>query len=129
MHIPKNKNWLYWLITFIAIATAVSGLLQMVIPTLVLGIIKGDMAPANLHSFAIVGMFMLLFGGMMMNAMLSHAHHPIAVFWSALQKFGAFVAVAIGVLNDLFAPIAWLVALFDLASSLLFFIYWRKIKE
>ena len=129
MNTSKNKNWLYWLIAFISFATALSGLVQMLMPALILGIIKGDMAAANLHSFGIVGMFMLLFGGMMLHALLSHTHHPVTILWSALQKFGAFVAVAIGVLNDLFASIAWLVAFFDLASSILFFIYWRKIKQ
>lgn len=124
----KDKNWLYWLLTFIAAATALSGLVQMLAPRFILNIIGGELAPGNLHSFAIVGMFMLLFGSLLLNALLSHQHHPLSVFWSALQKFGAFVAVAIGVNKGLFTDIAWAVALFDLASSGLLICYWNKIR-
>jgi hypothetical protein len=128
MGTQENKNGLYWLLVFISFATALSGLVQMVWPEFILAIIQGDQAPANLHSFAIVGMFMLLFGGMLLHALLSIKHHPLPVFWSGLQKLGAFVAVALGISNGLFAPIAWAVSLFDLASGLLIIFYWRSIK-
>jgi uncharacterized membrane protein len=128
MSTQKDKNWLYWLLVIIAFATAVSGLVQMLLPSMILGIIQGEQSAANLHSFAIVGMFMLLFGLMLLHALLSQIHHPLPVFWSALQKFGAFAAVALGIIHGLFAPLAWAVSLFDLASGLLLIMYWRSIK-
>lgn len=124
----KNKHWLYWLLVFISFATAVSGLIQMIMPVLILSIIQGEQSAANLHSFAIVGMFMLLFGLMLLHALLSKIHHPLPVFWAALQKFGAFVAVALGISQGLFSPLTWAVSLFDLASGILIIIYWRSIK-
>ncbi|WP_416307905.1 hypothetical protein [Neptunicella sp. SCSIO 80796] len=124
----KNKNGLYWLLALIAVATVISGLVQMLKPAFILDIISGEQSAANLHSFAIVGMFMLLFGGLMLHALFSHQHHPVAVFWSGLQKLGAFAAVGLGVMNGVFASIAWAVALFDLASGILILYYWHKIR-
>lgn len=125
----KNKNQLYWLLAFIAAITVISGLVQMLQPSFVLTIISGEQSPGNLHSFAIVGMFMVLFGGMMLHALLSPQHHPVAVFWSGLQKIGAFAAVALGVTKGVFSWLAWGVALFDLASGLLILFYWILIKR
>jgi hypothetical protein len=47
------------------------------------------------------------------------------MLWSALQKFGAFIAVTIGVFNGLFSILAMSVAIFDLFSGVVFFIYLR----
>jgi hypothetical protein len=51
------------------------------------------------------------------------------VLWSALQKFGAFIAVSIGVFNGLFSILAMSVAIFDLFSGLIFFIYLRVLNS
>jgi hypothetical protein len=48
--------------------------------------------------------------------------------WAGLQKFGAFVAVLLGVLNQIFAPLALGVALFDLATAVLLGISWRRLR-
>ncbi|HQX83754.1 MAG TPA: hypothetical protein PKW63_18460, partial [Vicinamibacterales bacterium] len=85
--------------------------------------------PASLHFFAIVGMFMVLFGGLLLNAMYSTRPQPVALFWAGLQKFGASAAVGIGVMNGVFSPLAWLVAGFDLLSAALILAYWRAVKE
>ncbi|MFC8955051.1 hypothetical protein ACFT8P_20795 [Streptomyces sp. NPDC057101] len=41
------------------------------------------------------------------------------LLWAGPQKFGAFALVGVGVLRDLFGPLALLVAFFDLATALL----------
>jgi hypothetical protein len=51
----------------------------------------------------------------------------VVVFWSALQKLGAFVAVTLGVLNGLFSWMALSVAVFDLFSGLLFLYYMKTL--
>lgn len=113
------KELLYRLITAIAALTVASGLGQLLMPGLVLRVIGAPVTPATQHLFAIVGMFMALFGGMVLHALLSARHHRIVLLWAALQKLGAFGAVTLGVSNGLFSPLAMGVAFFDLASGLL----------
>ncbi len=123
------EKLVYRLITLIAIATALSGLAQMLMPKYVLFFLDGDTGSANAHSFAIIGMFMLLFGSALTHALISSVHHPVVVLWAGLQKLGAFVAVALAVQNGLFSNLALGVAIFDLVSGILILWYWSKIRK
>ena len=113
----------------IAAITAISGLVQMFAARYMLGFLSADTAPAAVHFFAIVGMFMMLFGGLLLHALLSANNHPLVLIWTGLQKIGAFVFVALGVRNAIFSELALAVAIFDLISGLLIFWYWKKIRE
>jgi hypothetical protein len=124
----KSRNRLYWLLVSISAATVVSGLVQVVTPGFVLGLVGGDSTPTSRHFFGIVGMFMALFGSLLLQALLSPEHHPVSVFWAGLQKLGAFVAVGLGVQRGLFARIALAVAFFDLLSGILILAYWRSMR-
>jgi hypothetical protein len=124
----KARGWLYWLLVSISAATLMSGLVQLVAPGFVLAVVGGDSTPTSRHFFGIVGMFMALFGGLLLQALLSRQHHPLPVFWAGLQKLGASVAVGLGVQRGLFAQMALLVALFDLVSGVLIFAYWKSIR-
>jgi len=124
----KSKNRLYWALFGISVITIVSGLGQLVMPGFVLGLIGGESTNTTDHFFAIVGMFMFLFGGALLHALMSAVNHPVVVFWSGLQKFGAAMAVGLGVLNHVFSPLALLVAGFDLLSGVLIIAYWIKTK-
>ena len=64
----KTKTLVYRLLLAIAAITAVSGLVQMLGARFMLGMLNADTAPAAAHFFAIVGMFMLLFGGLLLHA-------------------------------------------------------------
>jgi hypothetical protein len=118
----RPQGFLYWLGVFIAVATAASGALQMVCPRFVLGLVGAEIGPTTSHFFAIVGMFMLLFGGLTFQGLLQWESTPL--LWASLQKFGAAAAVGIGVMHNLFAPLALAVAVFDLLSGLLFAWLW-----
>ena len=122
----KTKDWLHWVLVLISAATLVSGLVQMVVPGFVLSIVGASTDATSSHFFAIVGMFMLLFGGLLLQALLSPDHQSVAVFWAGLQKFGASVAVGLGVIGGIFGPLSWLVAGFDLLSGILIFAYWKR---
>ena len=113
----------------IALLTVVSGAVQLLAPRVVLRIVGGDTAPAAAHFFGIVGMFMVLFGGLLWQALRSPTPMPVPVFWAALQKLGASAAVALGVSRGLFGAIALLVASFDLFSGVLALIYWSRIRR
>jgi hypothetical protein len=123
-----NSKWLRRVLLAIAAATVLSGLVQALLPRFVLGIIGGEATPGGAHSFGIVGMFMVLFGGMLMHALLTPGDHRIAVLWSGLQKLGAFAAVSLGVARGLFSVLALGVAGFDLLSGVLILLYLRGMR-
>jgi uncharacterized membrane protein YidH (DUF202 family) len=126
----KKRTLLYWALLAIAVITILSGLLQVVLPGLVLSIVSAESNPTSRHFFAIIGMFMVLFGGVLLQALLSPVHHPIIVLWASLQKFGAAVAVGLGVAHHaIFSPLALLIAGFDFVSGLLGFWYWLDIRQ
>ncbi|HEV2791662.1 MAG TPA: hypothetical protein VGV69_10225 [Solirubrobacterales bacterium] len=121
-----------WLIrrALIAISglTLVSGGVQALAPRRLLRTLAAEEDATSRHLFGTIGMFMFVVGGGLLNALLRPARDPVIVFWAALQKIGAFVAVAIGVKRRVFSPIALGVAFFDLLSGLLAAEYWRRIR-
>jgi hypothetical protein len=125
----KKKDFLYVLLILIAAMTALTGAIQIVAPAFILRLLSAEVTPTSNHFFAIVGMFMVLFGGATLNALLSFVHHPIVIFWSALQKLGASIAVGLGVQHNVFASIALIVAVIDLLSGLLLLWYWKRIRQ
>lgn len=119
-------NWLYRVLLLISGITVASGLGQAVRPDLVLRMIGGDATPASLHFFAIVGIFMVLFGGMLLHALLTAGDHSVAVLWAGLQKLGAAGMVGLGVAKGIFSWLALSVAGFDLVSAILIFAYRKR---
>jgi len=124
-------SWPIWhsrLVLAIAVLTLLSGLVQLSVPGLLLNILGAESTPTSRHFFAIVGMFMFLFGGALWHALLSRPVQQVVVLWTALQKVGACTAVGLGVLNAIFSPLALLVASFDLFSAVVIFWYWRVLQ-
>ena len=119
------EKLLYWLLVLISIATIVSGIVQIFAPGFILGMVGAEITAATRQCFATIGMFMFLFGGMMLQVLLSRQMIAPVFLWAGLQKIGAFVAVGIGVMNHVFSPMALLVASFDLLSGILVFVYMR----
>ena len=123
------NKYLNLIVILISIITIFSGLAQVVMPGFVLELIGAEISPTNSHFFAIVGMFMALFGGLMLHTIYSTNTNSEAVLWCAFQKLGAFVAVTLGIFNGIFSPLASGVALFDLFSGLLFLYYLKQRRE
>ncbi|MDZ7757705.1 hypothetical protein [Rhodohalobacter sp.] len=121
------RDYLKITLKLIAIITIISGLVQMLSPGFVLGFIGGVITDSTLHFFAIIGMFMVMFGGLLLHALSGTQNHPVAVLWCSLQKYGAAVAVSLGVINGLFSWLAVGVALFDLFSGILITMHWYGI--
>src|SRR5439155_2008280 len=119
-----------WVLLFIAVATVLSGAVQMIAPGFVLNVMRANQTAASLHFFAIVSMFMLLFGGLLWHALTQDSRsQAIPVLWASLQKFGASIAVALGIAHAIFqSPLAWLVAGFDFLSGVLALTWWFRIR-
>jgi hypothetical protein len=125
----KQRDWLYWLLALIAAATVLTGATQVVVPAFVLHFLKAGVTKTSAHFFAIVGMFMVLFGGATLHALFSARHHPVVILWSCLQKFGASAAVACGVSRGVFSQLAYAVAVVDFLSGVLALWYWLRIRR
>lgn len=124
----KKKDWVFVLLLLIAASTALTGAVQVIAPAFILRLLSAEVTITSQHFFAIVGMFMVLFGGATLHALLSFKHHPVVILWSSFQKFGAAGAVALGVQRGVFSSLAIVVAVVDLLSGLLAFWYWRRIR-
>ncbi|KAA5541197.1 patatin [Adhaeribacter rhizoryzae] len=116
------------LLLFISGVTVLTGAVQVVAAPLVLNIVGARTDKTSAHFFAIVGMFMVLFGGLLWQS-LKRPLGPEPIFWCGLQKFGAAVAIGLGVRNGIFSSLALSVALFDFVSGILIFTYWRNFKN
>jgi hypothetical protein len=125
----KNKDWLYWLLVLIAASTLLTGAVQAVAPGFILHVLSAEITGTTKHFFAIVGMFMVLFGGATLHALLSFKHHPVVILWSSFQKFGASIAVGLGVHHGIFASLGLIVAIVDFVSGVLALWYWSRIRR
>lgn len=122
------KRLLFKILIFIAVITMASGLGQIIAAPVILNFIGAERDRTSSHFFAIIGMFMLLFGGLLFQSLKSREINPVPVFWCGMQKFGAAVAVGLGVYNTVFSRLALGVAVFDLLSGILILMYWKKLK-
>ena len=120
------KKYIRLIILLISIATLFSGAMQVVAPAFVLNFVGAEIDTNTKQLFATIGMFMFMFGGMMVHALYHEDNNRVVVIWSGLQKLGASVAVFVGIFNGTFILLAAGVAVFDLLSGLLFFYYLRK---
>lgn len=112
----------------IAALTVLSGLGQLLLPGTVLDLLGAESTATTRHFFAIVGMFMAVVGGVTLQALLVEPTPAFVVLWCAVQKLGAFLAVTVGVLRDLFDGVAMAVALFDLLTAVLAAMLWRRLR-
>jgi hypothetical protein len=123
------RKFIRLIILLISVATLFSGAIQAIAPEFVLNFIGAQIDLTTKQLFATIGMFMFLFGAMMIHALYNEENNRVVVIWSGLQKLGASAAVFIGISQDVFVPLAAGVAVFDLFSALLFFYYLKTLKS
>jgi len=114
------------LLILISAATVISGALQLVAPGVVLRMLDVERTTVSTQLFATIGMFMVVVGGALLQALLTRSHEPVLVFWAGVQKFLASGAVIIGVGRGAFSPLGLTVASFDFVSGILVIWYWRR---
>jgi hypothetical protein len=111
----------------IAAITVLSGLAQLVAPGAILSFLHAAATPTSRHFFATVGMFMAVLGALAVHALAVDRAPRYVVTWVAVQKFGAFAAVSVGVSRHIFGAVALAVAFFDLGSGILGVLLWRRL--
>jgi hypothetical protein len=124
----QNQGIVYWLILAIAAITLITGLVQIVIPGFILSLVGANRDATSEQLFATIGMFMAIFGAMLIQALRSSSNQRIVIFWAAVQKFGASIAVFIGIQKHIYSGFAPLIATFDGISGCLIFWYWTRMR-
>jgi hypothetical protein len=117
------QKLLYWLLVIISVTTLISGIVQIFNPAFILRLISAEVTPTTGQLFGTVGMFMALFGGMLLQVLHSKRYVKPVFLWAGLQKIAASIAVPIGFCRHLFGPFGLGVAGFDLLSGILIFVY------
>lgn len=97
-------------------STIVSGAVQAIAPAFVLRLVGAEANPTSKHFFRLIGLFMLLFGGMLGEEQAGNGKNLLR--WCAAQKFVAVLGVTLGVRRGIFQPRALAVAAFDCYSFL-----------
>lgn len=116
----------FWLTLVIGVTTVATGLVEVVAPGLVLDVLGAESTETSRQLFVTVGMFMVVVGGGLTQALFTPGGHRVLLLWAALQKLGAVVAVTAGVARGVFRTAALLVSLNDLLSSGVVFWYRRR---
>ena len=122
----NTRNWLYWSLVAISGLTILSGFVQLLVPKVLLRGLSAQNTPTSRHFFGTIGMFMVVVGGALFHALFSQSDNRVLVLWAGIQKFGASIAVVIGVKRAIFSPLALLVASFDFLSGILIMWYWGR---
>jgi len=122
-----TRGWLHWVLFLIGLVTILAGAVQMIAPEFILGIVGAETSPTAGYCFGIVGMFMVLFGGVLTHGLRSTPPQPQLILWAALQKFGAAIAISIGVQRGIFAALALSIAAFDFLSGILGIWYLKRL--
>ncbi len=122
-----NDALLRLLLIAIAAITVLSGAAQLLLPDKVLSVIAGSADPLSPQLFATVGMFMVITGGMFLQSLWARSSERAIPLWIGVQKLAAAALVALGWVNGVFLTLVLGVALFDLASGVLCFVFLRRI--
>ena len=117
------------LIIAIAVVTVISGVVQAIAPAFILGLVHAEIDPTTTQAFAIVGFFMALFGGLLIQCLAFGPPVLPGVLWSGLQKVGASAAVFIGIHRGVFSGFAAAVASFDGLSAVLILGYYWAVRR
>ena len=112
-----GREW-RWVLAAIGWITVVAGVFQLLVPATELRLLRADASAAPAHFFRIVGMFMALFGGLLLSGLRDPRANPAAFLWAGLQKVGACLMVSVAVARGLLSPLSLLVAVFDGLSAL-----------
>jgi hypothetical protein len=122
-----NDALLRLLLILIALVTAISGLIQIILPGMVLAFLTPSSDELHRQLFATVGMFMLVTGSLFLQGLWNRTPGKALPFWIGVQKLLAAVFVTRGVYVGVFMPMAIGVASFDALSAFLCFIFAKRI--
>lgn len=111
----------------IAGVTIATGAGQVLAPQASLRPLFAEDDATTRHLFGTIGMFMVVVGGSLLEALVQRPRDRSGLLWPAAQKLGAAGAVGLGVRRGIFSRLALVVAGFDALSGLLVLDYRRRL--
>ncbi|HKG93536.1 MAG TPA: hypothetical protein VKA84_16630 [Gemmatimonadaceae bacterium] len=115
-------------LTALALLTIVSGVMQLFDPARALAPLGADPAtvgPAGLFHFGAIGALLVVFGGLLLHAVLSPTPYAPVFLWVGAEKLVYATMAAMGVSNGLYARPALLVTALDVVAATLCLLQWR----
>jgi len=112
----------------IGVATAASGALQIVAPGRLLRSLSANDDATSRALFRMLGMFMVVTSGTLVQALLSPVRQPIVMLWASVTKLGAAAIMANNVRRGVFSKLALPVAAADLLAAVLAALRWSRLR-
>lgn len=119
-------------LTALALLTIVSGAMQLVNPARALAPMGADpsaIGPGGLFHFAAIGALLVVFGGLLLHALLSTAPHAPVFLWVGAEKFAYAAMAAAGVMAGVYGRQALLVTALDVVAGALCLLQWRATRS
>ena len=119
-------------LTALALLTIISGVMQLLNPARALAPMGADPAtvgPAGMFHFGAIGALLVVFGGLLLHALLSSAPHAPVFLWVGAEKLAYAAMAAAGVANGIYGRQALLVTALDVVAATLCLIQWRSTRR
>jgi hypothetical protein len=123
--VKKERNWADWLLIAAAVITLLSGLIQLIIPEIILNIMGVIPSAETIYFFRIVSLLTGLFGGAVLHSTFYPQSQAIILLWASLQKLLGAAAVILAVISGLLASGALAAAGYDFLAGL-FMLWYRQ---
>lgn len=120
----NERNWADWLLIAAAVITILTGLLQMLLPGMILNSMGISPSDETIYFFRVLSLLIILFGGALLQSALSRESMAIILLWASLQKLLGAAAVVLAVLSGLLSSGVLAVAGYDFIAGL--FILWYR---
>ncbi|WP_223632237.1 patatin-like phospholipase family protein [Corallococcus sp. EGB] len=124
----KGRPW-RWSLAVVGWVTVLLGVAQLFIPGPELRLLHANASAAPVHFFRFMGMFLVLFGCMLLHGLHEPRENQAAFLWSGLQKVGSCVLVLIAVARGLMSPLGLSLAAFDAVAAVLALGFYASLRQ
>lgn len=128
----RLDTWLHRYFVLVAVLSLVGGGVLIFAPALARYILAAPpvvVDPVLRVLLGVVGFFIALLGAAFLHALLDRPAPPLLIFYIVWEKFGAALAVVLGIAAGVFAPFLWGLVAYDVASGLLIARYWQRLRR
>lgn len=119
-------------LTALAALTIVSGAMQLANPDGAVAPLGGDLAAAGATArfyVAAIGALLVVFGGLLLHALLSPQPHPAVFLWVGVEKLAYAAMAALGAAQGIYGSAAYGVTALDVVAGTLCLIQWRRTRR
>ena len=124
--------WLHRYFVLVAGLSLVGGSVLIFVPALaryILAVPPAAADPLLRVLLGVIGFFIALLGAAFLHALLARPAPPLLIFYIIWEKFGAALALVLGIAAGVFASWLWCLVVYDVASGLLIAWYWQHLRR